>query len=551
MKTTRQYRNKRYRTGLPLLLMTLALTSVASANLRAQTIFVPNASDGTISAVDTNQGRELWRLQVSEATENRPAEAAHGIAVSPDGKTLYAGDAVRDELIVIDIPTRVIITRIAIQHAVHGIDISPDGKTVWVGGASKDRFWLGELTVVNTGTLSIAAVVAPGVGSAAHVSFSPDGRWVWVASTTTNGVWVVDALTYELIDTIPLVPDRAGRTTTTPEGNAGYIGINEVAVSPDGRRAYAIGPESSVLFAIDTGTSRVVGSVRGEPRAHGVVVSPGGDEVWVANRSGSVSVFNADTLQPIATIPVGDYANHVAFAEDGEVVFVTGRDSLVIIDASSFAVVESIPVGRDPHEIAIKSAAPQVVLVGGSSETRRSGRTGSGTSAVPSADRIPIDDPHRALALANSWKTRFPDVATYVTAEKIRFIFPDEQIVDVPMLSDTMVVAAAPYVISTHPCTVHTMSGCQGELRNEPVDVTVFDEAGRIVLQESVESLENGFVELWLPRDQRFHIRFEALGLSVERTIGTFTDSPTCITDLQLSTVAGSGDNSSAGSRPA
>lgn len=156
-----------------MLLMTLALTSIIAINLSAQTVYVPNASDGTISAVDTNQGRELWRLRVSEATEDRPAEAAHGIAISPDGRRLYTGDAVRDELVVIDIPSREVVTRIPVSHGVHGIDISPDGQTVWVGGASVDRFWLGELTVVNTRSNTIVEVVAPGVGSAAHVSFSP------------------------------------------------------------------------------------------------------------------------------------------------------------------------------------------------------------------------------------------------------------------------------------------------------------------------------------------------------------------------------------------
>ena len=527
--------------GLSALLVALALTSFAPADLPAQTIYVPNASDGTVSAVDANQGQELWRLPVSEPTENRPAGAAHGIAVSPDGKTLFAGDTVRGELVVIDIPSRSIATRIAISHAVHGIDISPDGKTVWVGGASDDRFWLGELTVVDTATLSAAAVVAPGVGSAAHVSFSPDGRWVWVASTTTNGVWVVDATSYELIDTIPLVPIRSGRTTTTPEGDAGIIGINEVAVSPDGRRAFAIGPESSVLFSIDTETRRVIGTAQGAPRAHGVVVSPGGDEVWVANRSGSVSIFDTATLQPVATIPVGEYANHVAFNDAGTKAFVTGRDSLTVIDASSFSVTRTISVGRDPHEIAISSAPPRVVLVGGRQERPGSAQDGAGTTTTPtpSADLIPIDDPFQALALANSWKIRFPNVATYVTTENIRFLLPDEQIVDVPMPPDSMVVAAAPYIRNTHPCTVHTMSSCQAELRNEPIEVTVLDEEGRIFLNETVKSLGNGFVELWLPRDRRFRIRFEARGLAVESTVETFDGSPTCITNLPLSGVAG------------
>ncbi len=196
--------------------------------------------------------------------------------------------------------------------------------------------------------------------------------------------------------------------------------------------------------------------------------------------------------------------------------------------------------GRELWQLQVSEATenrptPRVMLVGGQPESSRPAERGAGrSSSVPSASVVPINDPYRALALANNWKTRFPAVTTYVTSEKIRFMFPDQSIVDVPMPEDTMMVAAAPYVVNTHPCTVHTMSGCQGELRNEPVEVTVYDEHDRIFLQTSAQSLENGFVELWLPRDQRFRIRFEARGMSVERPIETFDGSPTCITDLRL-----------------
>ena len=69
---------------------------------------------------------------------------------------------------------------------------------------------------------------------------------------------------------------------------------------------------------------------------------------------------------------------------------------------------------------------------------------------------------------------------------------------------------------------------------NEPFEVRVFDDQDQVVLQQSMTSLHNGFVELWLPRDQRFRVRFEARGMAVEGPIETFDGSPTCITDLKL-----------------
>ncbi len=342
----------RYALGLLMLVTVSGFVTAGDSGQPAARLYVPNAADGTISAIDVHGGEVLWQLTVSDGRNGRPAEAAHGIAISPDGSTVYAGDAATNELVIIDTDVREVIDRISISHGVHGIDISPDGDTVWVGGSDPDRSWLGQLSVVRTDSHEIETVVAPGVGSAAHVSFTPDGLQVWAASVTTNVVWVVDAAATALSALVPLVGDDQ-QDTRSPEGQAGNIGINEVAISPDGRSAYAVGPESAILFRIDVATGEVTAQRHGEPRAHGVVVSPDGSEVWVANRSGSLSVFDAESLEPLANVPMGDYANHVAFDGTGEYVFATGEGTLVVIDAHSRERVRTIETGREPHEIAV------------------------------------------------------------------------------------------------------------------------------------------------------------------------------------------------------
>ena len=319
--------------------------------------YVPNAADGTVSAVDFESGTIVWVTQVSEGSQAQPPEAAHGIAVSPDGMTVYAGDAATGELVVLHAAGGHVVARLALPHNVHGIDISPDGRTVWVGGSDPERFWLGMLSVVSTDSMSVIRTVAPAVGSAAHVAFSPDGAEVWVASTTTNLVWVVDGRRMRLRDVIAMA-DAEFSGAATPEGELGLVGINEVAVSPDGARAYAVGPEAAILYAIEVPYRRVSASVAAEPRAHGIVVSPDGTEVWTANRSGSLTVFDAATLDRLASVPMGDFANHVAFVPGGGLVLGTGESSLVVVDAATRRTIRSIPVGREPHEIAIGPIPP-------------------------------------------------------------------------------------------------------------------------------------------------------------------------------------------------
>ncbi len=123
--------------------------------------------------------------------------------------------------------------------------------------------------------------------------------------------------------------------------------------APDGQRAYAVGPPGARVFAIDAVKRTVLENVRGEPRAHGVAVLPNGREVWVANRSGSVSVFDAGALDSLATISTGEYANHAAIHPDGRRAFVTGRDELLVIDTAERVILNRIPTGADPHEIAV------------------------------------------------------------------------------------------------------------------------------------------------------------------------------------------------------
>ena len=99
-----------------------------------------------------------------------------------------------------------------------------------------------------------------------------------------------------------------------------------------------------------------------------------------------------------------------------------------------------------------------------------------------------------------------------------------------------MVVAAAPYIERTHPCVTHTMTTCRSELRNEPVEVTVLDAGRDVVVSKNTKTLDNGFVEIWVPRDERFTLRIDGRNLSGEAELKTSRNSSTCLTEeLRLS----------------
>ena len=152
----------------------------------------------------------------------------------------------------------------------------------------------------------------------------------------------------------------------------------------------------------------------------------------------------------------------------------------------------------------------------------------------PFASALAGADAAEAMALANAWRQEGKGVQSYVTSEAVVFRLSKSREVKVPLPDDRMVVAVAPYISFTHRCEVHFMSSCQGELAGEKVWIRVEGEDGRVVQEGEVTLLPNGFVELWLPREQRFAFTARYGGLEAQKTLTTFANSPTCVTDVPL-----------------
>lgn len=103
-----------------------------------------------------------------------------------------------------------------------------------------------------------------------------------------------------------------------------------------------------------------------------------------------------------------------------------------------------------------------------------------------------------------------------------------------PLPDDLAYVSIAPYVEQTHECHFHSLTTCQGELSREPVRVTITDASGAVIVDESTQTFDNGFVGYWLPRDLRGSIEIEHAGMMGVATLSTSADAPTCITTLAL-----------------
>ncbi|WP_068786543.1 CueP family metal-binding protein [Paenibacillus phocaensis] len=100
---------------------------------------------------------------------------------------------------------------------------------------------------------------------------------------------------------------------------------------------------------------------------------------------------------------------------------------------------------------------------------------------------------------------------------------------------DEFFVSIAPYVNQTHPCEIHSLTGCRGEMSEQEFQVNVTDAEGNPVLDQKMMTQANGFIDLWLPRDQTYRVEVSHDGKTAESEISTFDGDQTCITTLQLS----------------
>jgi YVTN family beta-propeller protein len=106
-------------------------------------------------------------------------------------------------------------------------------------------------------------------------------------------VVVVDAMKHVVLKTIQLEGEGV-----KPMG---------VAVAPDGKMIYVSTGRFGKVFAIDTATDKVIGSVDVGGRPWGIAITPDGKTLYTANGpANDVSVVDVASLKVTNKIKVGD-----------------------------------------------------------------------------------------------------------------------------------------------------------------------------------------------------------------------------------------------------
>jgi len=184
-----------------------------------------------VLAIDPDSGK-VERIDVGGSP--------HWIAVSHTNGKLFASFKTKEAVAVLDTATHRVIGTIPIPHGAEGIAVSPDGETLFVCA-----HWKGVLHVFDTFTLAhrqtVAIAGAPGeTNQLRRVRASPDGRYVCVSSHVDNFAAVYDA------DSLKQIGGFA-----TPKAPMGF------GFAANGKHAYLCCHDAAIVLEFELANGRI------------------------------------------------------------------------------------------------------------------------------------------------------------------------------------------------------------------------------------------------------------------------------------------------------
>jgi YVTN family beta-propeller protein len=176
-----------------------------------------------------------------ELVQTQPVQGAQAVAVAADGETVIVTDADHDQVHLLRLnPEDGTLTyagqRLRTGDVPINVAISPDGTTALVA-----NFWEESVTVLRIdgpGDVVRIGEVSHLPGGQQSIAFSPDGGRAYVLSIDPDP----DQLSVLHVNGPGEITDSGIRIDLHTRAVAGFYGIDCLAVSPDGQKAYVGNP---------------------------------------------------------------------------------------------------------------------------------------------------------------------------------------------------------------------------------------------------------------------------------------------------------------------
>jgi len=274
-------------------------------------------------------------------------------AEEPTRPRVFVANESSNNVTVVDGETFAVVGTVdARNHATHDLAVSRDGRWLFATNLASGR-----LSAINTRAMETVASIA--TGDRAHVvTLTNDNRQAWVANIGDNTISIVDTTSFRILGTIAVGKGPTGLTFSR-DGRFAYVSNPHFLVlGPDGR-IWGTNTGGTDIYVIDPATQDKIASINVGPSPQQIAFGFKGLQgpnayVTVAGLN-RVVVLSADpaNLRILEQIDVGQRPNGISGNREGTRLFVVHEVSndLKVIDTGSSAVLATVPVGRKPIRV--------------------------------------------------------------------------------------------------------------------------------------------------------------------------------------------------------
>jgi YVTN family beta-propeller protein len=267
-----------------------------------KTVYAGGGSRGVVYELTYTAG------ELKLAREIKASDFVGDVALSPDGRLIYAADLYANLIVVINPQSGRVIDRFKTGRRPYRILFHPDGRSYFVSSwADAAVYQYNTTNGEEIGRIRLGPHATDMVLSAYQPELEegqPAASWkyrLFVAASNTNSVYVVgigENKTMNLVDTILVAP--ASPASVSPLG----MTPSALALSADQKHLYVACSDADAVASVDVSAPRGVLEGFIKAGAYPAALRASGDRIWVANAHGN-SVEPLDPATP-AQLTLGE-----------------------------------------------------------------------------------------------------------------------------------------------------------------------------------------------------------------------------------------------------
>ena len=168
--------------------------------------FVPGSPNLVVVTSEATQNVVLVDVMKGEVLAAIPTQhpGAHMLGVTADGKRAFTANIPWGGISELDLEKRAFVRDLRASSATEGMAVAPDGGTVWI--ASRDS---ATVTVIDTKSWSVVETLK-GFGLPYRIGISPDGTLAVVCDAGANKIHIVDVKTRKVTGDVAMSSSPRG-----------------------------------------------------------------------------------------------------------------------------------------------------------------------------------------------------------------------------------------------------------------------------------------------------------------------------------------------------